>query len=280
MTDLFTSGERALGARLRPAPSGAGGIDLATLFGLGAGFALIATAIALGGSLDAFFDLPSVLIVVGGTLAVTAISYSTEEVLRAQPVLMKALVHKPLHAGAAALRVLRLADVARQHGPIHLESQLPLMAGEPYLQRAIQMVVDGIAAEEVQRVMTSELEATLARHAKSAGVLRRAAEVAPAMGLIGTLVGLVQMLGHLEDPKAIGPGMAVALLTTFYGALAAHVALLPLAGKLERNSAAEALVSQVHLLGALSIARQENPRRLETMLNTVLPPAQRVRYFD
>jgi chemotaxis protein MotA len=100
------------------------------------------------------------------------------------------------------------------------------------------------------------------------------------MGLIGTLVGLVQMLGNLQDPSAIGPAMAVALLTTFYGAVLANMVFMPLANKLERNSALEAAVNQIYAQGTASIARQENPRRLETVLNTILPPAERVRYFD
>ena len=111
-------------------------------------------------------------------------------------------------------------------------------------------------------------------------ILRRAGEVAPAMGLIGTLVGLVQMLGQLEDPSSIGPAMAVALLTTFYGAILANMFFLPLATKLERNAGVEAQVKQIYALGAASIARQENPRRLEVALNATLPPTERVRFFD
>ena len=100
------------------------------------------------------------------------------------------------------------------------------------------------------------------------------------MGLIGTLVGLVQMLGNLDDPSSIGPAMAVALLTTFYGAILATMVFNPLASKLERNSDAEAMVNQIYAIGATSISRQENPRRLEMMLNTILPPVKRVNYFD
>jgi chemotaxis protein MotA len=260
MTDLSRA-ERTLG-RSRVAARSSGALDMTSLLGLAGGAVLVAAAIAMGGSLAAFFNLPSVLIVVGGTAAVTAISFSVEEVLRVQPIILQAILHKPADAVDAARRVLRLAEQARRRGPIHLESQLPLLAGTPFLQRALRLVVDGGSPDDVQLAMTSDLEAMRQR------------------GLIGTLVGLIQMLSRLEDPSAIVPGMSVALVTTFYGAIIAHMALLPLAGKLERNSEAEALVSQIFLLGALSIARQENPRRLETLLNTVLPPAQRVRYFD
>ena len=100
------------------------------------------------------------------------------------------------------------------------------------------------------------------------------------MGLIGTLVGLVQMLGNLDDPSAIGPAMAVALLTTFYGAILANMVFLPLANKLDRNSGAEAMVKQIYAIGAASIGRQENPRRLELTFNTILPPGEQVKHFD
>jgi chemotaxis protein MotA len=120
----------------------------------------------------------------------------------------------------------------------------------------------------------------VAQLSKAAAVLRRAAEISPAMGLIGTLVGLVQMLGSLDDPATIGPAMAVALLTTFYGAIMANMLLSPLAAKLERHAADEALVMTLDVTTAASISRQENPRRLEMLLNAALPPAQRTKLFE
>ena len=128
--------------------------------------------------------------------------------------------------------------------------------------------------------MRHELMAMRERHAKSADVFRKAAEVAPAMGLIGTLVGLVRMLGSLDDPSTIGPSMAIALLTTFYGAILANMVFGPIASKLERNSSEETLLQNFYLLGAGSIGRQENPRRLEVLLNTLLPPTKRLHVYD
>jgi chemotaxis protein MotA len=141
------------------------------------------------------------------------------------------------------------------------------------------MAVDGVGGDEIEAVLGQDLLAMAQRHQRSADVLRRASEYAPAMGLIGTLIGLVQMLGNLQDPTSIGPTMALALLTTFYGAVLANIVFSPLAAKLERNSAEEALVNHVYLLGAVSVSRQENPRHLEAMLNSVLPPAERIRFF-
>jgi chemotaxis protein MotA len=144
----------------------------------------------------------------------------------------------------------------------------------------MSMLVDGIVVEEIERNLTFETHAMMQRHVRSTGILRRAAEVSPAMGLIATLIGLVNMLGSLNNPESIGPAMAIALLGTLYGAVLANVVFLPLASKLERNSATELLINQIYILGSSSIGRQENPRRLELVLNTILPANQRVKYFD
>ncbi|MEC7029070.1 MAG: MotA/TolQ/ExbB proton channel family protein, partial [Pseudomonadota bacterium] len=133
---------------------------------------------------------------------------------------------------------------------------------------------------DIDRVLGQEVDALAERHRRSASILRRASEVAPAMGLIGTLVGLVQMLAQLDDPSSIGPAMAVALLTTFYGAIMGTVILGPLAAKLERNSGDETMIKNLILTAMGSIARQENPRRLEMLLNSELPPEHRIRYFE
>jgi len=255
-------------------------MDIATIIGLILGFILVAAAIVTGGSPGAFIDLPSILIVIGGTFAVTTISFSLGEIIKGQGLMLKAVFYKSPDPSAAALQVLELADLARKNGVLGMQESLKNLDNLPFLQKGLAMVVDGTPGDDVERVMRQEVRAMGERHAKSAGILRRAGEVAPAMGLIGTLVGLVQMLGNLDDPSTIGPSMAVALLTTFYGAVLANMVFNPLAAKLERNSAEEVLLNQVYLLGAGSIGRQENPRRLEMLLNTLLPPPKRVQYFD
>jgi chemotaxis protein MotA len=257
-----------------------GSIDFATLLGLLAALALIGGAIFLGGSWLAFLDLRAILLVVAGTFAVTAVSYSVREIIQAQPVMLRTLFHSGETPNEAAMRMLQLSERARRRGILQLQSELHALRAEPFLHRAMTMLVDGIIVDEIERNLTFETHAMMQRHVRSTGILRRAAEVAPAMGLIGTLIGLVQMLGSLNSPERIGPAMAVALLTTFYGALLANVVFLPLASKLERNSATELLINQIYILGALSMGRQENPRRLELVLNTILPASQRVRYFD
>jgi chemotaxis protein MotA len=255
-------------------------MDLATLFGLIAALALIAVAIVMNGSPLAFIDVPAILMVVLGTFAVTAISYTGEELREAQPSFRQAMFRTEIDPRVAARRVLTLADKARKRGMLSLQGDLHGVRDAPFLQRSLSMLVDGLQVDEIERNMTLEAHALAQGRHRAAAILRRAAEVSPAMGLIGTLVGLVQMLGNLDSPERIGPAMSVALLTTLYGALMANVVFLPLASKLERNATVEQLVSQIYTMGVASMGRQENPRRLEMLLNTVLPAGQQIRYFD
>jgi chemotaxis protein MotA len=255
--------------------------DLATLLGLGGAVALIVGALAMGGSGKAFLNLPAALIVIGGTFAVTTVCFSLREMLQAQSMVLRTLFRTHRDPSDAAVQMLEFAVLARRNGVLSLQVAAESVgASDPFLGQALTMVADGSTGDVIERVLKTEIAATSARHAKGASVLRKGAEVAPAMGLIGTLVGLVQMLGNLSDPSNIGPAMAVALLTTFYGATLANVVLAPLASKLERNSREEILVKHIFLMASSSIARQENPRRLEMLLNSVLPPSKRVQYFD
>ncbi|HEY9539758.1 MAG TPA: MotA/TolQ/ExbB proton channel family protein [Kiloniellaceae bacterium] len=255
-------------------------VDFATLLGVGGAFVMIAGAMMLSGQAAAFLDVPSILIVVGGTFLVTTISFSLSEIAAAQGLMLRAAVYHAEQPQNAVWQALYLADLARKRGRLALQNVTEELRDAPFLHRAISMVVDGLPADEVERMLSRDAEAAFERHQRSAGILRRAGEVAPAMGLIGTLIGLVQMLGSLDDPSSIGPAMAVALLTTFYGAVLANMVFNPLAGKLERNAHIEAMVCQIYTIGAASISRQENPRRLEMMLNTILPPDSRVAFFD
>ena len=255
-------------------------MDLATLLGLLAAIALIGTAITLNGSPLAFIDLPATLLVVLGTFAVTAISYTGEELREAQPSFRQCLMRAETDARACARRVMLLADKARKRGLLQLQGDLYSLRDVPFLQRSLGMLIDGMHVDEVERNMTLESHAMAQGRHRAAAILRRAAEVSPAMGLIGTLVGLVQMLGSLDSPERIGPAMSIALLTTLYGALMANVAFLPLASKLERNAGVEQLNNQIYIMAVASMGRQENPRRLEMLLNTVLPAGQQIRFFD
>ena len=255
-------------------------IDLATIIGLVAGFGLITSAIILGGDALAFINPPSILIVIGGTLAVTSMCFTLKEMAGSLGVIGKTFFYSSRDTSDAAMQVLEISEMARKKGVLSLQNMLESLKDQPFLYKGMLMIVDGTPGEEVEAILRLDRNATIERHKKGASILRKAAEFAPAMGLIGTLIGLVQMLGNLEDPSTIGPAMAVALLTTFYGAVLANMVFSPMAAKLERNSVVEATVSNIYLMGASSIGRQESPRRLEMLLNSILPPSKRVQYFD
>lgn len=270
-------------ARAREAQAGdlqGPSLDVATVLGVLGAFAIIAAAMILGGSPESFVDLPALLIVFGGTFLVTTASHTLADVWATQSIAWRAIVYNVEDPSGAARKILHLADRARHAGPLALLEIGRNISRSPFLDQAIQLVADGMPVEEIEQILTQERIATHERHLRSTSVLRRAGEVAPAMGLIGTLVGLVQMLGNLNDPSTIGPSMAVALLTTFYGAILANMLFNPVASKLERNSETESMVQQIYTLGAASISRQENPRRLEVRINSILSPAQRVNFFD
>jgi len=254
--------------------------DVATLLGLFGAFAFVIIAILRGSTPGTFINLPSILIVIGGTAGITMMCFSMQEVLQTFRVIMKTTSYTSRDSADAAIQVLQIAELARRQGVLSLQAILVQLEDEPLLHKGVSMVVDGTPGEEVEDIMKKEMMSTLQRHYKSASVLKKAAEFAPAMGLIGTLIGLVQMLGNLDDPSSIGPAMAVALLTTFYGAVLANMVFSPMSAKLERNSTEEAMVNNIYVMGAASIGRQENPRRLEMMLNSILPPAKRIQYFD
>jgi chemotaxis protein MotA len=220
------------------------------------------------------------MIVVLGTIAATSIAFTGEEMRRAAKILGQSFFRKSWNLSIMARQLLDLATLARKKGILSLGMAMPELMRDKVLAHGVQLVTDGYSADDIERVLSQEIDSLIERHRRSANILRRGAEIAPAMGLIGTLVGLVQMLAELENPDAIGPAMALALLTTFYGAIMGMVILNPLAAKLERNSNDEAMIRTLVMIAMASIARQENPRRLEMILNSELPPNARIQYFD
>lgn len=254
-------------------------MDLATLLGLIIGFGFVAGAIASGGDFGSFINVPSVLIVVGGTFAITTVCFSLGEVIKGQSVMLKTLIFKLPDPVEESKQMLDLAQKARANGLLSIQADVDAIPDE-FVRQGFTLAVDGTNPEVIEEIMKADTSNMMARHSSAASIMKKSAEVAPAMGLIGTLIGLVQMLASLDDPSAIGPAMAVALLTTMYGAIMANMFFNPLAAKLERNSAAEAQVRKIYLTSVLSVVKQENPRQLELQLNTILPPALRVSVFD
>ncbi len=254
--------------------------DLATIIGLLASIVLIAVAILLGRTNANFFDTPSVLIVILGTITVTLVSYTSKELQQGYKGIEETVVRHVSSNRDLAKVLLDLGVIARKRGFLALSVHDRELSKIPFLGRCIQMLTDGFSATDIEHVMGQEIDTMLERRRRGTSILRRAAEIAPAMGLIGTLIGLVQMLAVLDDPGKIGPAMALALLTTFYGAVLGSVVLAPVAAKMERNANLEALQQTLIINGVSSMARQENPRRTEIILNSILPPEDRIRYFD
>lgn len=250
-----------------------------TLVGLTLAFALIAGAVLLGGNALAFFNMQAGLIVLGGTAAVTLVSFTWPETRHAVSAMGAALAGGRPCLSTTALQLLQFADRARRSSAETVIKTGRMVKSHPQFAHAIAMLIDGIEEPMVERMLEEEVRSSLQRHQTSARFFRRAAEVAPAMGLIGTLVGLVQMLGSLSDPAAIGPAMSVALLTTLYGAILANMVFAPVAAKIERDAQTQAAMISLYRAGVSSINAKENPRKLELLLNSMLPPAERIKYF-
>ena len=261
-------------------PSAASRPDFATILGLVLSFALILSAIFADQSNANFVNIPSVLIVIFGTITATCIAYSVSELKESLPVLRTSFVGPTRDFSALAKSMLDITTVGRKRGVLALSSYEEQTKNEPFLNYALKMVVDGYNPDDIKRILQQDIDLEEERRKRAASILRRASEVAPAMGLIGTLVGLVKMLADLDDPSRIGESMAVALLTTFYGAIMGTVVLGPLAAKVEKNASDEVTMKTMTLKTCMSIISHENPRNLEMMLNSLLPPSQRIRYFD
>lgn len=238
----------------------------------GGAFVLIALAVLASGPLATFVDLPSLVIVVGGTAVATGASFPPT-ILRALPAVIRgALIARRLDGRGHRRQTLRfLAEAARRGGPRALQSAMTGMLVDPLTRYGAELVADGVAAERVDQAMQAAAERLMTQHSESASVLERAAEIAPAMGLIGTLLGLVRMLDTLDRPEALGPAMAVALLTTFYAAILANIVLHPLAARLRVAESELAADLDLVVRGVAGIAAGEHPERLEAALADVPP---------
>ncbi len=254
-------------------------VDLVTVLGLLSAIGLIVVAALFGKTQANFFNVPSLLIVVFGTIAVTVISYTALELNDIRRSIGAVFVRKTFKHKQTAEQLVNLSVRVKKYGPLSLTKVETDLARDPYLLNAMQMVSDGIEPQVIETILGQSSETSHERKLFAASAIRKAGEVAPGMGLIGTLIGLVQMLAQLDDPASIGPAMAVALLTTFYGALLGTVILTPLATKLERSVEQEAMMHDLVRTSALSMAKQENPRHLEVLLNSLLPARYRIRYF-
>ena len=247
-------------------------MDISSLLGMLGGMAVIVGAILLGGSLNSFVDVPSIVVVFGGTLTSTMVAEKLPNVIAGIKIGMKAFFFSADSPEATIKVVDELSQAARKDGILALEN---FEVKNPFLAKAVRFAVDGIAPEDVRANLSAELVAMKSRHKRGKKLFDFMTASAPSMGMIGTLIGLVLMLKKLDDPAQIGPSMAVALLTTFYGALIAFVICGPIAAKLEVNSDMETENMKIIMEGIDGILKGDNPRVLNERLEGYLPPSKR-----
>ncbi|MBV1876495.1 MAG: flagellar motor protein PomA [Pseudomonadales bacterium] len=247
-------------------------MDLATLVGLIGAFGIVIYAMVMGGDVGLFVNVPSLLIVLVGSTFTVLIKFGLSQFLGTGKVVVKAFKTKIDSPEELIEEVVELADVARKGGLLSLEGK---EVSNSFLAGGIQLLVDGHDPDVVRTLLGKDLKQGEERHAWGGKVFESLGDVAPAMGMIGTLIGLVAMLANMNDPKTIGPSMAVALLTTLYGAMLATMVALPLMDKLSLRSTEESRIKNLIIDALLAIQSGQNPRVIEAMLKTYLPESAR-----
>lgn len=247
-------------------------MDLATIVGLIGALGLIVVTMLMSGDLMMFVNVPSLVIVFGGSAFAVMAKFGLGQFLAAGKVAGKSFSNKIPDPAALIDEIVELADAARKGGLLALEGK---EVGDPFLQRGIQLLVDGHDADVVKSLLANDRNQAEERHKSASTIFMNLSSMAPAMGMIGTLIGLVAMLANMSDPKAIGPAMAVALLTTLYGAVLANGFCEPVADKLSLRAAEEAMVKSLVIDALLAIQAGQNPRVIDSMLRTYLPEGKR-----
>jgi chemotaxis protein MotA len=249
-------------------------MDIATLIGAVAGLVMITVAIFMGGGAGAFFNIPSMMITIGGTLCATLVHFPLAEVMRIFSVVKRTFTVNIPPPHQVIRDMAEFARAARRDGVLALEDTLGRVDDE-FLAKGLQLVIDGTETEQLREIMVTELNTLQRRNKLGSSILSFMGDAAPAFGMIGTLIGLVQMLRQLDDPSKIGGGMATALITTFYGALMANLFCIPLAGKLNTRAKEEDTVRQMMIEGLTGIQSGVNPGVLEDRLTSFLAPGTR-----
>ena len=243
-------------------------MDIATVIGTVLSVGFIFAAIFMGGSIGMFVNAPSLLIVIGGTIAVTLMRFPLAHTLSSFKIAMKAFLHKSENQMELIETGLKLADIARKEGLLGLENvQIP----NEFLGRGVQLAVDGNPPDFVRKLLSTDINQCIERHDMGKKIFVAMADAGPAFGMIGTLIGLVQMMSNMSDPTSIGPAMAVALLTTLYGAVLANAVALPISDKLGNRSIEERINKSLILETVSGIQNGISPAMLEELLKTFLP---------
>ena len=244
-------------------------MDIASLIGIIGGIGMILGAMISGGGIGPFIDIPSILIVFGGTAFLVLYSVPLHVFLAHFGAMAKAFLPPIKKMDALIERMTELSGIARKDGMMALEGQdVP----DKFFQKGLQMLVDGADETKLVAQLNKEIKSMKKRHEMNQGAVKAWVDLAPAMGMVGTLIGLVLMLGNMADPKAIGPAMAVALLTTLYGAFIANVLFAPMLTKLEGYTEYETVYRDMVVTGLRNIARGESPRNIQDQMVANLPP--------
>ena len=251
-------------------------MDKATLGGvvMGPAFLLIAIMIAPGSTFASFIDYPSAMVVLGGAISACCIAFPMVTLKLLPKVIKKVFQPNQRELDPVIKQLVEFAELARREGILALENKTEEIE-DPFVLMGIQMAVDGADSELLESILRTDIGAVADRHKTGKSLMDSLGRYAPAFGMIGTLMGLIIMLGNMDDPEAIGPGMAVALITTLYGAIASNLVFLPIADKLAFYSKRELQVREVIIAGILSIQDGDNPRVLQQKLSTYLPADQR-----
>lgn len=252
-------------------------MDLATIFGIIFGIAMIVVPIFTGGDAGSFYDGQSILITLGGGLASTMISYRLPEMLSIFKVTVKAFKNQKDDMAQLIRMMVEFSNKSRREGLLSLEAELDNIKDD-FIKQAIMLVIDGVDPEVIKDTMELELDCTVERHERGQSLYRTMASLFPAWGMIGTLIGLVILLQNLNDPSSIGPAMAVAIITTFYGSVLANLVCTPIANKLAIKSKEEINQKMMIIEGVLSLQSGESPKIIEHKLKGFLSPEQKMKY--
>jgi chemotaxis protein MotA len=250
-------------------------MDIASVIGVICAVLLIIGSILMGTApFTAFIDIPSMLVVCGGSIAAGLICFPLRTMIGSPKVILKTVLNKSEDKLKLIKQLVALAETARRDGLLALESKISEIEN-PLVKTGIQMAVDGSTPEVVEQVLRTEADALAARHREGKAIMDQMGRFAPAYGMIGTLLGLIMMLADMSDPSKLGAGMAVALITTLYGAIMANVFFCPFAEKLGMLSRTELTTIEIAIRGVMAIQSGESPRAIEQKLRTFLPPKQR-----
>jgi len=249
-------------------------MDFTTLIGIVSGVGLVLVAIFMGGGISIFINIPSMMITFGGTLGATLINFPFSKVIGVLRVVKNAFFYREISPDEVIKQLVDFATIARREGVLALEQRISSL-NDPFLQKGLQLAVDGTPPETIREILRTDIDYLASRHKVGQEIFNAMGTYAPAFGMIGTLIGLIQMLRTLDDPSKIGQGMATALLTTFYGALFANLICLPIAGKLKVRSEEEIFSRELIVEGILSIQSGDNPRIVEEKLKAFIAPRLR-----